>query len=161
LLTINALNRHGSGNLAAMLPAGSEYAPPTVFLDVNGDGFMAPNDVLIVINYLNTSGSEGEGEGSSLAVVAPADRVATSFQRVGNWLTGAAERVASLLDQPAKLYRRLPATIDLPTTASEYATATIDEAIASIAVDQQARKEAAQPKELDEALDDIFEHWQA
>ncbi len=191
LLIINALNQLGSGDLATMLPAASEYTPPTAFLDVNGDGFVAPGDVLIVINFLNGGSSEGEGEGAQtsqplqaanainsavqLAAAAPAlasvsgnvvgqatqAAKSTIFQRVGNWLTGATERVASLLDQPARNHRRLPDAIDLPKAASEFAAAAIDDAIADIAVDQQARKMNSESDEMDEAIDDIFRDWEA
>ncbi|MDA1055059.1 MAG: dockerin type I domain-containing protein [Planctomycetota bacterium] len=196
LLIINALNQHGAGELAEMLPAASQYMPPNAFLDVNGDGFMAPSDVLNVINFLNGGGSAAEGEASAFAFVAVTTASPTSqsldaaqaivpsaivaattqrtpavvvreereakssiFQRVGSWLNGASERVASLLEQPAKLHRRLPDTIDLPATASEFAAAVIDDAIANIAADQQARKEESKSNELEEAIDEILGDW--
>ena len=74
-------------------------------------------------------------------------------------MNGASERVASLLEQPAKLHRRLPDTIDLPATASEFAAAVIDDAIANIAADQQARKEESKSNELEEAIDEILGDW--
>ncbi|MCA9147219.1 MAG: hypothetical protein KDB05_30795, partial [Planctomycetales bacterium] len=201
LLIINALNAHSSGKLTTVLPANSQYMPSAkVYLDVNGDGWLAPLDVINVINYLNDIGNaEGEGGTSTFAFVAPdsasptsqslhaakaialavvvtAEDIAptpvaavqeaiavksTAFQRVSNWLTGATDRVASLLDQPAKLHRRLPDTIDLPKTASEFIAADIDEAITDIALDQHVSKDDAESNDLEEAIDDIFGDWDA
>jgi hypothetical protein len=66
-----------------------EFTNPANPMDVNGDGFASPMDVLIVINYLNsfgttdlrTSSAQGEGEGAARyyydvngdKVISPAD----------------------------------------------------------------------------------------
>lgn len=72
LLIINALNQHGSGKVANMLPSSSQYLPSNdVYLDVTGDGIMAPVDVLNVINYLNGIAFDGEGEGPTFEFVTP------------------------------------------------------------------------------------------
>ncbi|MBC8353053.1 MAG: hypothetical protein H8E66_13740, partial [Planctomycetes bacterium] len=83
----------------------------------------------------------------------------TIFQRVGSWLNGASERVASLLDQPSQRHRRLPAKIALPVAAAEFVAAEIDDAIAHLAADQSARKEDSKTNELDDAINDIFGDW--
>jgi hypothetical protein len=60
-LLINQINRQGSYQLPN--PPSSDDTPPPYY-DVNGDEWLSPQDVLTVINYLNsqTSGA-GEGEG--------------------------------------------------------------------------------------------------
>ena len=76
LLVINYLNALGSFNggkvpqPGMMLPDGQLLRPgtPFGFVDVNGDGFIAPNDVVLVINGVNAragtaAGAEGEQTG--------------------------------------------------------------------------------------------------
>ncbi len=66
LQLVNYINQNGMGRL----PTGLPVAP---YLDVNGDGFLAPDDVLAVINYINNnpyfgsggSGAEGEDRSSN------------------------------------------------------------------------------------------------
>jgi hypothetical protein len=54
---INFINVHG----ATDLPPPAPLDPPP-YVDVNGDGKVGPQDVLVAINYLNAL-SAGEGEG--------------------------------------------------------------------------------------------------
>ncbi len=58
LLIINMINATGAGPLPP--PSGSSAPPP--FVDVVADNFVAPNDVLAVINYINAHPPRGEGE---------------------------------------------------------------------------------------------------
>ena len=56
---INYINASGSG----LVPDNANNSKP--FLDVTGDNFVAPNDVLDVINAINAGqGGEGESQGS-------------------------------------------------------------------------------------------------
>ncbi|MEO8499116.1 MAG: dockerin type I domain-containing protein, partial [Planctomycetota bacterium] len=153
LLIINALNQHGAGSLAEMLPADSQYMPPHAYLDVDGDGFVAPGDVLSVINFMN--GANPEGEAVAFVFAAAAEASPTSP------LVGASERAAALLEPPAMGRRRLPDAIDLPATAAEFASAKIDDTIGRIAADQQARKEESNSSELEVAIDEILGDWLA
>jgi hypothetical protein len=70
LTLINEINAHQARELPRT-PGAGEFLPP--FLDVNGDGEIAPTDVLIVINYLNNppaghSPPEGESPDADTAL---------------------------------------------------------------------------------------------
>ena len=59
LILVNRLNTTGAG------PLDPDNADPPPFLDVNGDGFIAPSDANDVVTYINSQiglGSVGEGE---------------------------------------------------------------------------------------------------
>jgi hypothetical protein len=60
LQVINHLNASGPGQLALSGPQ-ADVQPP--LLDVDGDGQVLPQDVLLVINYLNRTNNSSEGEG--------------------------------------------------------------------------------------------------
>jgi hypothetical protein len=75
LALVTEINANGARGLTTATP--STPAPPP-FLDPSGDGRIAPIDVLIVINYLNTFGagpvpasSGGEGEGPAMDLQTP------------------------------------------------------------------------------------------
>jgi hypothetical protein len=61
LILINEINTGGNRDLPPV-PRGSGQLPP--FLDVSGDGRLAPVDVLNVIDYINNHSSPG-GEGEA------------------------------------------------------------------------------------------------
>ncbi len=76
LKIINLLNGIGSGDAATIM---ASYVGPPIFPDTNGDNSITPNDVLLVINYLNIQpppGGEGEGEARTARVLSPAAIVA-------------------------------------------------------------------------------------
>jgi hypothetical protein len=60
LIVINDLNRNGPRQLPNP-PVNPPPPPP--FLDTNGDGFVTAQDVLVIINFLNSGAGEGEGQG--------------------------------------------------------------------------------------------------
>ena len=60
-LLIDSLNRDGARTLPPISPTSS--APPPYY-DPTGDNYLAPNDVLMVINYLNERSSTADGESS-------------------------------------------------------------------------------------------------
>ncbi|MFO0904207.1 MAG: peptidoglycan DD-metalloendopeptidase family protein [Pirellulales bacterium] len=66
LLIITLLNSGLLGNNPLPNPPTADFAPPpyggSFFYDVNGDGYATPLDPLIVINFLNQGGGEGDGE---------------------------------------------------------------------------------------------------
>jgi len=74
LLIINDLNRDGFRDLPA--PPGD----PRYYPDANGDNRLQPNDVLAVINHIN-SGAAGEGESSGAALETVPARPAFSAGR--------------------------------------------------------------------------------
>jgi len=56
---INAINAYGTAS-----PPPPPTGPEGPYCDVDGDGVVAPNDALEVINHINAFGSsEGEGTG--------------------------------------------------------------------------------------------------
>lgn len=72
---INELNKNGFGPATPPLP-GQRY-----YYDVDGDGYVAPSDARVLINYLNrlsTGSGSGEGEGSSFGAAAKAAELAIS-----------------------------------------------------------------------------------
>jgi hypothetical protein len=176
LIVINALNQHGSDDVAAF--AEGNFAPPDVYADVNGDGNVSPIDPLLVINRLN-EGGDGEGEGSvqlelvtpqeigdvvlmsdlSAAAVDSHEDVASVFAGAREWLTGATNRVASQLQPATKLHRRLPDKIDLPAEAYHVAPSELEEVLDGIAVVARKDDTDGEPTELEAAVDDIFTDW--
>ena len=79
--------------------------PPPPYLDVSGNGDIGPQDVLIVINYLNGATAGGAGEGEAVELVAANLRQAAASatwtfgmrvaQRRGEPVAAAAGRRAS------------------------------------------------------------------
>lgn len=64
LKIINVINEIGIGDAATIM---ASYSGSQIFPDTNGDNFISPNDVLLIINYLNApppppAGGEGEAE---------------------------------------------------------------------------------------------------
>jgi len=63
LMLINDINQ----NQARVLPTAPQGGPgPHVFLDVTGDGQVAPDDVLALINHINAVGQAPSGEGEAV-----------------------------------------------------------------------------------------------
>ncbi|MFM8572261.1 MAG: dockerin type I domain-containing protein, partial [Pirellula sp.] len=56
-LIINLLNSTGASIPVDQLP------PPPPFYDVNGNGFVDATDVLSLVDYINSTGNSGSGEG--------------------------------------------------------------------------------------------------
>jgi hypothetical protein len=71
LLLVNDINSRNS-RLLPIPPAPPSQAPP--YLDVNGNGEISPQDVLIVINYLNGSTTNSGGEGEAVGSAGSPDR---------------------------------------------------------------------------------------
>jgi hypothetical protein len=57
---INLLNSKGASVPVEQLP------PPPPFYDVNGNGFIDSTDVLSLIDFINSSGNSGSGEGEAI-----------------------------------------------------------------------------------------------
>ena len=133
LLIINFLNTNSGGqsirlpNPPPFIINGITYNPgdPRVpgqdlLIDVNGDGFVAPDDVLQVINFLNGASAEGSGEGEGAAEpVTAAGRAMTSSSAAANTTISAAS-LASHFDSPtfASAGASTNAAAQTPTTRS-------------------------------------------
>ena len=68
LVVINAINSNQQGKLPSPRPASTLGQSD---LDVDGDGFLTPLDVLVIVNFLNGASGSGEGESSISASVPP------------------------------------------------------------------------------------------
>ena len=68
LVVINAINSNQQGKLPSPRPASTLGQSD---LDADGDGFLTPLDVLVIVNFLNGASSSGEGESSISASVPP------------------------------------------------------------------------------------------
>lgn len=88
LIVVNELNSPNTTD--GLLPAAPTRIVPPRFLDVNADGYVAPIDVLRIVNFLNAQSAEGEGEfapvGIKLEFLAPAFvnsefEIASTFQQ--------------------------------------------------------------------------------
>jgi len=69
LIIINRLNTSGSGSLPT--PTSVAGLTEYFYIDTNGDGSVAPIDVIQVINFLNNPTGSPEGEGATSFVVDP------------------------------------------------------------------------------------------
>ncbi|MCE9527153.1 MAG: hypothetical protein K8R36_13990, partial [Planctomycetales bacterium] len=73
---INILNDIGSGPASVIM---ASYVGPTIYPDTNGDNSITPNDVLLIVNYLNSLPPPGgEGEAAESVVFSPATLFAPS-----------------------------------------------------------------------------------
>jgi len=61
-LVINFINANGSSTPVANLP------PPPPYRDVNGNNVIEPLDVLEIINFINSKGNSGAGEGEMVGI---------------------------------------------------------------------------------------------
>jgi len=62
LALVDNINQYGVRNLPSESPLGPNPPP---YLDVDGDDYVSPLDLLLVINFINSQISDkGEGEGS-------------------------------------------------------------------------------------------------
>jgi hypothetical protein len=55
-----------------------------LYYDVNGDGFCTPNDVLRIINLLNSQQAEGEASGSPVIFAVPSGVTGSRSERLAS-----------------------------------------------------------------------------
>jgi len=116
LIIINELNNPqfsdldtGALPIPAPIPPGASSEAP-FFYDVNGDGFIAPIDALVVINVLNSmASSQGSVAASTVAASTVADR---------NQLPRSADRPELLFRVAADMSRLQPDGGQLPSTGT-------------------------------------------
>jgi Cadherin domain/Putative Ig domain/Metallo-peptidase family M12B Reprolysin-like len=68
LVIINSINSKQQGKLPFPRPASTLGQSD---LDADGDGFLTPLDVLVIVNFLNGASSNGEGESSTSMSIQP------------------------------------------------------------------------------------------
>jgi len=76
------MNNHGATLLPGVMSGDTLMMPPNVYLDVDGDGWLAAADALRVINHLNNP--FGEGESASITTVDPVSHDAAGTNAFAN-----------------------------------------------------------------------------
>ncbi|MFN9603986.1 MAG: hypothetical protein ACK6A7_11155, partial [Planctomycetota bacterium] len=167
LIVINLLNAIGPQDL-------NPYSGPPVVIngylvadqvDVNGENSVDPLDVLASINFINSRGGSGEGEGSADVVASDASRnFAWTMDAISNPMVKPAE-VASLSSyelgkssfafanaaQPISTMRRLESNVSL---ADYLASMTEDEDVVEIA--SVSELPSSDQSAVDEVFADLF-----
>jgi len=92
MAVINYINAKGAGKIPDNAPDGPPY------VDVNGDGRVVAEDVLIIINYINAHPGQSEGE----ADVASASSEPSSATSADDLLVLLATDVDSLPKRPLR-----------------------------------------------------------
>ena len=122
---------------------------PPDYVDVNGDGFASPLDVVELINFINSQGGSGsgEGEGNSVSLVgiqsAPAPELVLAAE-ARNEAIRQSTALGEIFDEEITTYGPLMATDES------------DEASASSAFLSQIGNETKRKKSSESSLDDVF-----
>lgn len=102
LAVINAINSKQLGKLAYPRPASTLEQSD---LDADGDGFLSPLDVLVIVNFLNGASGSGEGESSNSVQASTAPLSDSLFKKEKDpsdlWLTAYQQ-----LEEERELVRR-------------------------------------------------------
>ena len=120
MIIINYLNQNGTGQLSPPAAgegegglAGGDTSRPGWFLDVSGDGAVTPQDVLNIINVLNSYsagggiGGEGEASGEASSAGGIQDLARTASQSATTDLLSHRSMVTDLAPPVHELYTRV------------------------------------------------------